>query len=45
MNRPNMPGSVPNVRKAKALHETRQAERATKVSKLKSRAAMIRRPR
>ena len=45
MNRSNMPGAVPNVRKAKAIHETKQTERTAKLNKLKTRAATTKRPR
>lgn len=43
MNRSNMTGAVPNVRKAKAIHETKQTERNAKVGKLKARAATTKR--
>ena len=33
-----MKGAVNNVRKAKAIHEKKQAERTTKLAKLKTRA-------
>ncbi|MEA9578106.1 hypothetical protein VC218_03975 [Xanthomonas nasturtii] len=39
MTRKNMHGSVPNVRRAKAIHETKQATRNARASKLKKRAA------
>ncbi|WP_172461769.1 hypothetical protein [Dyella jiangningensis] len=45
MNRSHMPGSVPNVRKAKAIHETKRAERTAKINKPKTRAAATKCPR
>ena len=45
MNRSNMRGSVPNVRKAKAIHETKRAERNAQINKLRTRAAATKRPR
>ncbi|WP_156455856.1 MULTISPECIES: hypothetical protein [Stenotrophomonas] len=38
-----MPGAVPNVRKAKAVHETKQAARNATANKMKTRAATTRR--
>lgn len=43
MKNSTMPGSVPNVRKAKAVHETKQAARNATAAKLKKRAATTRR--
>ena len=43
MKTTNMPGSVPNVRKAKAIHQTKQAARNATAAKLKKRAATTRR--
>lgn len=37
-----MKGAVPNVRKAKAIHEKKQAERNATSAKLKQRAATTR---
>ena len=45
MKNSNMPGSVPNVRKAKAIHEKKQAERNATANKMKKRAATTRRGR
>ena len=41
----NMPGSVPNVRRAKAIHETKQAICNAGIAKLKARAAASKRAR
>lgn len=38
-----MKGAVPNVRKAKAIHEKKQAERNATANKMKKRAATTRR--
>lgn len=43
MKNSTMPGSVPNVRKAKAIHETKQAAGNATAVKLKRRAATTRR--
>ncbi len=40
-----MKGAVPNVRKAKAIHEKKQAERNATAHKMKKRAATTRRGR
>ncbi|WP_372013560.1 hypothetical protein [Pseudoxanthomonas sp. 10H] len=40
-----MKGAVPNVRKAKAVHEKKQAERNAKMAQQKKRAAATRRGR
>lgn len=40
-----MPGSVPNVRKAKAIHGTKQAARNAGIAKLKKRATATKRAR
>lgn len=40
-----MKGAVPNVRKAKAVHEKKQAERNATAAKMKKRAATTRRGR
>lgn len=40
-----MTGAVPDVRKAKAIHEKKQAERSATANKLKRRAATTRRGR
>lgn len=39
------PGSVPNVRKAKAIHETKQAARKGGIAKLEKRSAATKRAR
>ena len=40
--RKGMPGAVPNVRKAKAIHEKKHAEVVAKVNKLAKRAKATR---
>ena len=40
-----MKGAAPNVRKAKAIHEKKQAERNATANKMKKRAATTRRGR
>ena len=45
MTRKNMPGAVPNVRKTKAIHGKKQAERTAKVAKFTKRATATRRGR
>lgn len=40
-----MKGAVPNVQKAKAIHEKKQAERNATANKMKKRAATTRRGR
>ncbi len=45
MTRKNMPGFVPNVRRAKAIHETKQATRNAGIAKLKKRVAATKRAR
>lgn len=42
MKRTTMPGAVPNVRKAKAIHEKKQAERAGRLAKFAKRAKATR---
>jgi|GEM_PF-6906072 len=43
MKNSTMPGTVPNARKAKAVHETNQAARNSTANKMKKRAATTRR--
>lgn len=40
-----MPGSLPKVRKAKAIHETKQANRNASIAKFKQRGDAIKRAR